>query len=472
MVIEVPKELKSLGEAMKGVLEEVERARAEAAVGGRAVDYAAFERTIAEKVAAVERGAHQVTLQALDVDRPGVLIEGKRYTRVERCEATYYTLAGGVSVLRSLFREVGVRNASVVDSISLRAGVVGKGWLPQTARAMAHLLQQGTSREAEQTGREVGRLPYCHSSFHDVGHELGELYVGRHLDVEDALIKAEEVPKEATSISVGVDRVSVPMEEPRPRPVGRPRKDAPRRPIARNFRMAYVGTVTIHDKDGNALRTLRYGRMPQGNARDMCDGLAGDVLELLHKRPDLKVVTLTDGAPEFAILLAEQFNETTLGVPVYRLVDFWHLLEKLGSAAQVTCGADKGPATVARWKLRLLNTSRAVEEILEELRRSGREHTRVGKEKPVHEAITYLENNGDRMNYALARRQGLPLGSGNTEATCKSLFEQRLKRSGARWKERTGEHVVQLRAVALSDRWGEAMSLTLDPLRKAVRPAA
>src|SRR5258708_27976811 len=98
----------------------------------------------------------------------------------------------------------------------------------------------------------------------------------------------------------------------------------------------------------------------------------------------------------------------------------------------------------------------------------------VEENHPNHEAISNHEIHSieaDRMNYARARRLGLPLGSGNAEATCKSLFEVRMKRCGARWKGATGEHIVQLRALALSDRWGPAVELTLRPLRKAVRAA-
>jgi hypothetical protein len=470
MVIEVPKELKVLGDAMMEAVEAVMKARVGTGAG-KAVDYAAVEVAIGEAAARIERAGHQAVLKSLDVDRPSVAIGGARFAKVGRCEATYYTLAGPVVVERSLYREVGRRNAKVVDPVSLRAGVVEDGWLPRTASAMAHQVQQVTSREAEASARQLGRLPYSRSSFERVAHAVGALYVPAHGDIEDALIEQYEVPAEARSVSVSLDRVSVPMEEPLPRPVGRPKKGAPKRPVARNFRMAYCATVTLHDGAGDALHTIRYGRMPQGDAKNLCEGLGADVAALLAKRPRLKVAALCDGAAELWHLLAEPLGEEALGTEVHELVDLWHLLEKLGRAASVIHGSGSAEAVVRGWKLRLLNSSRAAKRILTELERSGSEHVQVGESRPVHDAITYIENNGQRMDYASARRRGLPVGSGNVEATCKSLVDVRMKRPGARWKEESGEHVIQLRAVALSDRWDAAMDLTMKPLRKAVRLA-
>ena len=475
--IDVPEALTKVWEAMAATLEDLKATIARTG-GGKAVDYGAVEDAIAEDARQVERASHAALLQALDIDVPAVVIGGVRYLRVGRCEAPYHTLAGSVSVERSLYRQAGTRGGTlagrVVDPVSLRAGVVGDGWLPHTARAMAHAGQQGTSREAETLAEQWGRLPYARSSFERVTHLVGALTVAAHQDIEDVLIDAYEVPKAARSISVSLDRVSVPMEEPRPRPVGRPRKGAPKRPVARNFRMAYCGTVTLHDADGTALHTIRYGCMPEGDLTGLRDRLVADVSTLVSKRPRLRLELLCDGAPELWALLEAGFTPEKFAGPLHELVDLYHLVEKLAPAAHVLDG-DTPTKTLGGWKLALLNDPHAATSILAELALSGKGHVKVGQEQPVHAAITYLESHSehtDRMNYARARRLGLPLGSGNVEATCKSLFEQRLKRCGARWKTTTGEHIVYLRALALSDRWGPAIKLTLRPLRKAVRPAA
>ena len=233
--------------------------------------------------------------------------------------------------------------------------------------------------------------------------------------------------------------------------------------------MMWVATVTLHDRKGDALHTIRYGAMPDDGCESLLHGAAGDVNELLRKMPRLKICLLSDGAHD----LVEQLATEVAGRvkrEVMQGVDFWHLIEKLGAAARLLEGDPE--KRLARWRLHLLNVERAALNILGELRESGREHIKVGETEPVHEAITYIQNHHDKMNYAALRAAGLPIGSGNTEANCKTLVEVRMKRAGSRWNIGTARHIVQLRALATSDRWGEALALTLRPLRRSVRVAA
>ncbi len=409
-------------------------------------------------------------LQALDIDAAVVTVDGKRHKRVLRSEATFYAKEGAIQVTRSLFREVAVRNGPTVDPIAVRVGSVGT-WLPDVAKAAAFLVQQGTSREAEATTKATAALPYSRSSFERVAHAVGALHDVVRDEVEDALARNCAIPSKATSISVALDRVAVPMEEPRPRPKGRPRKDAPKRPIDRVWHMAYVGTITLHDAKGEAVHTIRYGRMPALGCGDLLGRMFSDVQVFMSRARRLKVALLSDGAKEMVDALDDAFNRASLGFDVHRIVDFWHVVEKLGAAARAIHG-DDAPPVLARWKLLLLNSTTAVSRILNELYASKLQDLVVGDERPVHDAITYLHNQGERMGYVAARAAGLPIGSGNVEATCKSLIGQRLVRTGSRWLQDTGQHIIDLRALALSDRFDEAIELTLAPLVRHVRRAA
>jgi hypothetical protein len=310
---------------------------------------------------------------------------------------------------------------------------------------------------------------YSKSSFDRVAHAVGGLYGDRNDEIEDKLIVEYELPTEARSVSVGLDRVSMPMIEPRPRPPGRPKKGDPKRPITVAWRMAWVATVTLHDAKGDALHTIRYGAMPDDGVESLLHGVAGDVIELLAKCPRLKIALLSDGAHELVEHLATHVA-ARIDRDVVQGVDFWHVVEKLAAAAQVI---DRDPVRcLARWRMRLLNIEHAASGILRELRDSELEHVLVGETRPVHDAITYIENHRKRMNYAAMRRAGLPIGTGSTEATCKTLVQVRMKRAGSRWNTCTGRHILQLRALATSDRWDHAMELTLEVLRKPVRVAA
>ena len=468
MMLEVPAALKCMMPALRELMSTVEEQLERVAGLSPTAEYSSFEQALRECVSAVERSAHEAALGALDVDEPRLRINGTEHARVGRHHVAFQSQAGEVAVTRSLYRPLGVRNAPTVDLVALRSGAIARTWLPGAARAMAHMLQQGTSREAEKTAKELGRLPYSRSSFERVGHAVGQCYADDRERIERHLIEAFEPPTATHSISLSLDRVAVPMEEPRPRPPGRPGKHAAERPISRIFRMAYCGTVTLHDREANALHTIRYGTMPGGNPQALCAALVDDAMVLRSTRPGMNLVLLCDGAPEMWNLLEGELDEDVERV---RVLDFYHVIEKLSPAAKTLFG-DDAQKHLARWRLLLLNSDSGVTRILRELTDHVLEEPETGEERPVHEATTYLTNHKNKMAYASARTQGLPIGSGNVEATCKSLVGLRMKRSGSRWKVTTGEQLIQLRALALSDRWDNAMNLLLRAPRVSMRRVA
>lgn len=420
--------------------------------GVRHGDFAQTEAKLASLTAKVEVEAVGSVLAALDVEAAAIRVEGRRYRCIGIEPKTYRTLAGEVTVERHLYRAADVRNGPLLDPIAERVGMIGGCWLPGAAKAMAHGLAMATSREAAQSMAQVGRLPYSRSSFERVGHLVGAQYVARSLDVEEELAVGFEVPEVAASISVSLDRAAVPMEE-----IAANGED-----VTRAFRMAHCGTLTFHDDKGHAVHVIRYGRMPQGDIDELDATMQSDLATFLGVRPELRVALLADGAEE----MWARLDIIAQGVAddAERLVDFWHVCEYLAEAAKAMHSPAMAKKVLSGWKGLLLEEPDALESILDDL--SDSIHPKVNR------ARTYLHNHADQMSYAAARAEGLPIGSGNIEATCKSLLSQRLKRSGSRWKTETGEHVVQLRALQLSDRWDDGVTAALRPLRRTVRRAA
>ena len=69
-------------------------------------------------------------------------------------------------------------------------------------------------------------------------------------------------------------------------------------------------------------------------------------------------------------------------------------------------------------------------------------------------ALTYFQNHQHQMPYAERVAAHLPIGSGVTEAACKTLVKMRMCRSGAKWKTKGAGVVLSLRALSYSaGRW-------------------
>ena len=76
--------------------------------------------------------------------------------------------------------------------------------------------------------------------------------------------------------------------------------------------------------------------------------------------------------------------------------------------------------------------------------------------KKLQAAITYFSNHLHQMDYGRYAAAGYPIGSGVTEAACKTLVKQRLCCSGMRWTPAGARNILSLRALVKTDcRWDQ-----------------
>lgn len=127
----------------------------------------------------------------------------------------YRGLHGPFEVQRHLYRQVGVHNGPTLDPIAARCGMVGGRYTPMCAAALGHLAQALPSRDAAGTAKALAVLPYGRCTFARGGTMVGELWEEGRDEAEQRLAEAFEVPEKATTVSVAVDRVSMPMAETR-----------------------------------------------------------------------------------------------------------------------------------------------------------------------------------------------------------------------------------------------------------------
>jgi len=452
---EVDKAIDEAVEQLREALYEVGR-EAERGEGG----FWQVEKQFSEAMIAFACQVLPVLLELYDHGAKYVEYDGEIWRRgTEKKTATYRSIWGEIEVQRWVYLRRGECGGRQLVPLDHQAGVIEGEWTPHCGEAISRLTQSVPSREAVANMEVVGLAPYSRSSFDRVSETVGETWEEHRIELEEEVIEAIDIPEEAAAISVAYDRVRIQMDETQ--------RDAQQWPNGRKQprdiegRMAYCATVTLHDIEGDPLWTKRYGRVsdqpPDQNVPGVGEWIVReqvkyDVETLLDRAPCLKDnrVALTDGGPELERIVDEDFPDWP------KLCDMRHLDSYLADALEATdLSQEHRDWRRRRWKRRLSADDEAIETIEAQLKWwSGHE--------AVDDALTYIDNRRDRMRYATARAQNLPVASGHVEATCKSLVQVRMRRSGQRWTKETAQSILNLRALALSQTWSTGMSALMD----------
>lgn len=130
------------------------------------------------------------------------------------------------------------------------------------------------------------------------------------------------------------------------------------------------------------------------------------------------------------------------------ILDFYHVLERLGSIAQVRFAADAAQAEAWRRERKEELLTRGPRPLLADLQAWEPESESAREVRRQH--LGYFERQQERMQYPDYLRRGLVIGSGAVEGACKHVVADRFKGSGMRWKTGTAEPLLHLRAALLT----------------------
>ena len=375
-------------------------------------------------------------------------------------EGTYHSLCGTLNVGRALYRQVGVRNGPTYVPLELAAGLV-EGATPALAYSIVLDRTMMNSRQVEESAIAKYRHLPSRSTIERIGKTIGQVATATAPSIERYLRPGEKVPQEAVAISVGLDRTSVPYEEAReegtkPKTRRKTRKKpyerrAPER-VDVNYRMDYVATVSLVDQEATNLITRKYFATHDQGPESIVKRMMSDVREARRQRPELLVGVVQDGAKELWKLLREALKEQVGIEDQKEAIDRFHLSERLGKVLKVTI-ADEPKRTdqLATWERELDDDDETIDRIEQYIRDHAWRYGWEARETLL-DNLTYIENNKDRMRYPALRAAGLPIGSGTTEGTCKSLVGSRMKRSGQRWHHEGAGSVGELCAIHQSER--------------------
>jgi hypothetical protein len=448
--------------------------------------FATRERTALEISNEAVRRALQEFLQELaDRDEEEIKIGVERYHRHQPGEIQYHSLCGALRVHRWTYRQSGVRNGPTVVPLELRAGLIERA-TPALAYAVAHGYAKAPIRSVERDLYAAHREPPSRATLERMARAIGTDAKESLMTLERGVRRTEEIPRQTRGITLGMDRTTVPMEEPR--------EDGSDR-IVVNYRMAYVGTVALTDRDGTVLKSWKYAGPAHEGPMQIVQRMMNDLRKTRSAKPRVRIGLVQDGAPELWGLMQDALRaERTIG-RWHEAIDMYHLMERLSKALELVEPDEAQRAKqLEQWRKLLLRDDGGIARVARffELKfgwlRSERKRQRQtwmsagwmpaehgllapmprGMRRPpappprrwntaqadgVSRLLWCYLANPRFFRYATLARLGLHVGSGVTEGACKSLIAARAKRGGQRWREPGISAVLTLRSLVESERF-------------------
>jgi hypothetical protein len=418
-----------------------------------------FETQLAEQVREFARQLLQGVLNQLETDDPQQMPHdvqhqagGYRRLNEKTRNAHVATLFGTVELWRWPYRywHRGLPEACIFP-LEIELGLV-HGTTPALVEAVGrYMAQAGATQQAV-----LDRLRSQHGVWwgakrlRDVTQELALAFGG--LTQQCQVLRLLELLKNAEQsrgsrrpvLSVGRDGVTL------------------REYRFRFFEHATVATVTVYDRAGGRLGTVYLAFAPELGQQQMTERLTALLQEVLRRweGPLPRLTYVTDAGENETqyyrrVLRNMAHPRTGEKLPWVRIVDYYHAAQRIWAMAEALFGKENRTGRAwARRMCRVLKKPGGPFRVLHSAA-ALRARRKLSKSRAAdfRKAYQYLRRRTKLMQYHQYKSLNLPIGSGVTEAACKTVVTQRLKLSGMRWTKRGAQTILNLRVALLSGIW-------------------
>lgn len=377
-----------------------------------------------------------------------VQFEGRLYRRRRQHPRLVATLFGPVTLWRRLYEPL-ERGGSSIHPLELRLGIEAGFAMPALAERVGYWATDHTQDQVLEMLEKDHGVNWSHTSLRKL---LGSLRAGmvphRHNAQVDQVVSWLEQARDSIgrfrpTLAVGRDGIFVPL----------------RHGVAQEGSTA---TISVLDRRGKRVGTVYLGQMPASGQKTLTaqlNTLLKDILSRVGSQ-GLRLVYVTDEGYHPSDYYHSVLKKMTdpcrpwRRLEWIRIVDFYHACQYIQKLSETIFGAGTEAQRWAKQMRQVLQTKvDGAARVLQSASALRRQRGLCAPAQAFNQAYSYIKKRTQWMRYQAYKRQHLPLGSGITEAACKTVFTQRLKRSGMSWTSEGGQVILDLRVIGLSRVW-------------------
>ena len=377
--------------------------------------------------------------------------DGPRWRNKGRRSIEYLTVNGPVEVTRTVYwNRQGGSITPVDDWLGMSQGRYSVGVRELCCREAA----DSDFRTAAEDLAVVGQIEISHESVRQIVEAEGRQVVreqrsgvlGPAWTVEDC----RSGPQEPTCTITGADGVMVPLVTQIEKDKRRQRR-APRRPGRPKRRRMHHGSdlpykefkiVAFYDPS----KDHQYALGTSGNHQKL-----GELMRRAAGQIQLDRADLAYSVSDAAAWILGQYG-TRLPMLKVNILDYGHLRDHVIAASQAVYG--QGTPASQQWRQQLCGRllEKGPEAALEQVRALRKTLRAAGKRQALESLSRFIVAHQEMMRYPEFAAAGYEIGSGPTEAFCKTLTS-RLKGQGMRWDKSNAEAMMALASVRSSHLW-------------------